>query len=552
MQPELVPPCCPDRERVPLPTALACSAPAVPEGPCPVCPRLAEEFEPWRQAAYWKSMHQRALLRQAELKAEVESLRAQLLLRAQQLFGIKSEARSAHSQPARPPKPTRPRGHQTGQTGHPRRDHSHLPAVEELLDLPAEEQHCSGCGLPFAPFPGTEDSEVLEVEVKAYRRVCRRHRYRPTCTCGRHPGIVTAKPAPRVIPKSGLGTSIWVEVLLDKFLFYRPTYRLLQDWQTHGLDLPLGTLTDGLQRLLPVFAPVYDKLIEHNQSQPHWHADETRWLVFATVEGKVGHRWFLWVFHSEQAVAFVLDPGRAHDVPEEHLGPVAEGILSVDRYSAYKAIKQVKEGKIVLAFCWAHVRRDFLGVARSWPTEEAWALGWVERIGLLYKHNDARLAVRDQPQAFAAKDGELRQHVAALAEQAQKELSDAKIHPARQKVLVSLQEHWGGLSVFVAHPEVPLDNNAAERALRGPVVGRKNYHGSGAVWAGELAAVLFSVLQTLCLWNINPRAWLSAYLQACAEAGGRAPAQPERFLPWRLSEQQKQEWSLRPSASDTS
>jgi transposase len=212
-----------------------------------------------------------------------------------------------------------------------------------------------------------------------------------------------------VIPRSILGVSIWVEVLLDKFLFYRPTDRLLEDWQTHGLDLSLGALTDGSERLVPLFGPVYQALIEHNQKQVHWHGDETRWLVFASVEGQVGHRWFLWVFHSEEAVVFVLDQGRAHDVPQEHLGPVKEGILSVDRYAASKAIKQVREGLIVLAFCWAHVRRDFLEVARSWPKEEEWALGWVGRIGQLYKDNQARLGVQEDPAAFALEDQRLRQ-----------------------------------------------------------------------------------------------------------------------------------------------
>jgi transposase len=64
------------------------------------------------------------------------------------------------------------------------------------------------------------------------------------------------------------------------------------------------------------------------------------------------------------------------------------------------------------------------------------------------------------------------------------------------------------------------------------------------VWAGELAAMLFSVFQSLCLWDINPRAWLNAYLQACAEAGGRAPAGLDRFLPWQMSPESRQEWSL--------
>jgi hypothetical protein len=87
------------------------------------------------------------------------------------------------------------------------------------------------------------------------------------------------------------------------------------------------------------------------------------------------------------------------------------------------------------------------------------------------------------------------------------------------------------LTVFVEHPEVPMDNNTAERAERGPVVGRKNYYGSGAVWAGQLAAMLFSLVQTLTLWKIQPRRWLTAYLEACARAGGPAPPDLDSFLP---------------------
>jgi hypothetical protein len=92
-------------------------------------------------------------------------------------------------------------------------------------------------------------------------------------------------------------------------------------------------------------------------------------------------------------------------------------------------MKQVKEGLIVLAFCWAHQRRDFLDVARSWPSEEEWAFGWVERIRQLYKANDARLEVAEgKPLEFAARDSELRQHVEQLAEQAKQELADPKLY----------------------------------------------------------------------------------------------------------------------------
>jgi transposase len=525
-----------------------CSAPPLPQGPCPVCPRLEQEFEPWRQAAYWRSRHRQALQREAQLQAEVDRLQALLRLREQQLFGRKTEAGAAPEPtvpPADPgtPPPRRNRGQQRGQKGPKRRDHSHLPAVVEDHELSPEQGCCSRCGQPFDDFPGTEDAIILEVDVRAHRRVIRRRRYRPTCSCAAHPGIVVAPPPPRLIKKSVLGVSIWVDLLLDKYLFYRPSDRLLADWATHGLDLSLGTITDGLKRLAPLFEPVYEALVRHSQGQALWHADETRWLVFAVIEGKVGYRWYLWVFHAAEVVVFVLAAGRSHDVPEEHFGPVeGRGILVVDRYKAYQAIDKVKSGRIVLAFCWAHVRRDFLTVARSWPDQEPWALDWVAQIGRLYHLNDARLKVRHDTAAFTVADGALRRAVTSLGERGQSELGEANLHPARRKVLESLGDHWGGLTVFVEHPKVPMDNNTAERAERGPVVGRKNYYGSGAVWSGELAAMLFSLFQTLCLWGLNPRLWLTAYLQACAEAGGRAPAQVDRFLPWNLSVEQRRAW----------
>jgi len=523
-----------------------CSAPPVPDGPCPVCPRLAQEFEPWRQAGYWKAMHDRALQREARLQQEIEQLRAQLRLREQQLFGRKAEAGAATLPAAthRDDPPRRPRGQQRGHKGPGRRDYSHLPAVIEEREIPGDECCCRRCGRPFAPASGTEDSTILEVEVKAHRRLIRRHRYRPPCDCGAHPGLVTAPPAPRVIPKSILGVTVWVALLLDKYLFYRPTYRLLADLRTHGLDLSLGTVTDGLQRLLPLFEPVYEALAAHSRRQPLWHADETRWLVFATVEGKVGFRWYLWAFHAAEVVVFVLARGRSHDIPEDYLGPSAEGIMVVDRYKAYQVIDQVKRGLIVLAFCWAHVRRDFVTVARTWPDQESWALAWVERIGTLYQLNAARLAAREEPVKWAVADARLRAAVTSLGQQGESELLDPSLHAARRKVLESLGNHWTGLTVFVEHPQVPMDNNTAERTERGPVVGRKNYYGSGAVWAGRLAAMLFSLLQTLCLWDLNPRSWLTAYLTACAAAGGEVPEDVERFLPWNLSDADRRRWSL--------
>src|SRR3990167_6523027 len=92
-----------------------------------------------------------------------------------------------------------------------------------------------------------------------------------------------------------------------------------------------------------------------------------------------------------------------------------------------------------------------------------------------------------------------------------------------KKILGSLNNHWGGLTTFVDHPEIPMDNNIAERRLRGSVVGRKNYYGSGAIWSAQLAACMFTIFETLKMWNVNPHTWLLTYLYECAMNGGAPP-----------------------------
>jgi transposase len=115
-------------------------------------------------------------------------------------------------------------------------------------------------------------------------------------------------------------------------------------------------------------------------------------------------------------------------------------------------------------------------------------------------------------------------------------LAKPDLHSAQKKVLNSLKTHWSGLTVFLDHPQTPMDNNKAENSLRNSATGRKNYYGSGAEWSAGLAAMLFSLLQTIRLWNINPRHWMQVYLTACAENGGQPPVDLTPFLPWAMDE----------------
>jgi transposase len=519
-----------------------------------------ENLELRQQAAYWKSRHRDALLRITEFEKKVEQLEGEKRQLQADLFGKRTEktTRSDRSHDLDDPQddsrgPQRKRGQQSNNPGPKRRDYAHLPVEDEFSVLPAEECICPECGKPWLLRSDTEDSEQIEIEVRAYRRVIHRRRYQRTCTC-EGPLTLGAPPVPKLIPKGRYGISVWVEILLNKYFSFCPTERLLASLQLLGLDLAPGTVTNGLRRLEVLLRPIYAALQERNRQGDLHQADETRWPVFIIWEGKEGYGWWLWVYLSHDTVVFLLSPGRDHTVPENHFGAQSRGVVVVDRYSAYKAMKWVKDGVLVLAFCWAHVRRDFVRVGKGWPQLKTWALEWLRRIREFYRLNRRRLAAKPDSAEFQEADGCLRLAVAQMKKQMEAELARADLATPCRKVLESLQEHWVGLTLFVDDPRIPMDNNASERRGRGPALARKNFYGSGSKWSGELAAAAFSILATLSMGKLNPRRWLTWYFEECAAAGGQVPADIQPFLPWNLSEEKKKELSAHqlPEGDDTS
>jgi transposase len=209
-----------------------------------------EHIELKLQASQYRSLHAKALERLkwvqlrhdrqcAELREELAAVKAELVLAQaqnrdlrQRVFGAKTEqSRSVNAlaadmaQPGGAPR--RPRGQQRGGRGHGRTRLLQVPSV--VQEVPGASA-CPRCGAPTTLAWGCESAEVLEIEVRAYRRIVRRPRSRPSCGCGCLPGLVTA-PAPDALwPRHKLGLSIWVELLLSKFLYGQPTARLLQDW----------------------------------------------------------------------------------------------------------------------------------------------------------------------------------------------------------------------------------------------------------------------------------------------------------------------------------
>lgn len=511
-----------------------------------------EHIELKMAAPYWQTLHRKATARcdqqevrhdrlvralkaqalksNAALQSKLDSALAQVRDLQKRLFSSKSE-QSRPSDSRSKAVTQRKRGQRIGSVGHGRTIEAKLSARHE--DVVLAKAQCPKCGLAFKELASTEDAQVLEIEVKAYRRVIHRHRYAPKCQCGCVSGIVTPPSPARLINRGKFGISVWASVLLDKFAYGRPSQRLLQDLADHGLNMAPGTLAGGLQAIAPLFKPLDDALQSKLRTEPYWHADETRWAVFVDVLGKIGHRWYMWVFQSCSVVHYVVDKSRAAEVIIAELAGVNQGIISCDRYSGYKRVARLNPG-VVLAFCWAHQRRDFLDLANSYPESEEWALQWVDKIGNLYRLNDLRLNARpDTPQRTSAQRV-LDQAVQQMACDCAVGVANHETFPPAAKVLQSMTAHWGGLTVFVVCPWVDMDNNSAERSMRSPVVGRKNFYGSGSEGSAELASTMYSLFATMKRWGLNLRTWLTAYLQACADNGNVPPADIGGFLPWQM------------------
>jgi transposase len=545
-----------------------------------------------RQAAhYYRSMHARAVQREQRWKEralaaeqiikqllvflgffveKIGKLTRQVAWLNKQHFGRKSES-TRPAQPATPPSSEgvkegakesaeqapaqgkRKPGQQPGAKGPKRQPRPNLPVEEIHHRLSEEERTCFICDLIHPEIGVREESEeiVWEVRLKRVRHI--RHCYKRGCHCVPGPEILTAPKPAKLIPKGLFAVSFWLEVLLKKFEFKQPLQRIVHELKTLDLEVSPGTLTGGLQKIQPMLQPLVGQFVLRTHEGCHWHMDETRWPMWLLVCGEAeegeGHspkkkkKWWAWVVVGQDATAFLLEPTRAGEVPETFFPKGTEGIVSVDRYKGYFGLLG-PDWKIKLAFCWSHQRRDFVNLAEgSRGPCKAWAQEWVGLINQLFKANrQRRKAWLKDRSDFGAQDEEVRRQVQEIRKRLDNELAGGQLAPEQEKILKSMRGHWEGLTLFVEHPHVPMDNNAAERALRALAVARKNFYGSRSKWSGELAMGCFTILATLRQHGICPRRYLRAYLEACARAGGKAPDNLEEFLPWNWSEEKKAAW----------
>jgi hypothetical protein len=207
-------------------------------------------------------------------------------------------------------------------------------------------------------------------------------------------------------------------------------------------------------------------------------------------------------------------------------------LLSADFYTAYQALARI-EGVDPL-WCWAHIRRYFIRAGDAHAQLRYWRDQWVRRIADLYLAHRALAAATPGGGAHHQAGTAFAAALAAVDAARREQAAAPGLHPAAKKVLATLDREWDGLARHRDFPDLDLDNNIAERALRTPVVGRKNFYGAHATWSAGLAARVWTVTGTAERNGRESLGYLTAYLDACAAAGGKAPEGEalERFFVW--------------------
>ncbi|CAM4327738.1 IS66 family transposase [Corallococcus sp. ZKHCc1 1396] len=439
------------------------------------------------------------------LQLRLVELERQLSQARDSLYGPSSEKRprpSAAPVPA-PAEANSPRGHGPRQQA--------LPVEEVVHLLDVADQQCPQCGGALSAMTGQYE-EAEEVDVVERRFVLKRHR-RQKYRCGCGGCVETALGPPKLQPGGRYSLDFALEVAVQKYLEHAPLERQVRAMAREGLAVDSQTLWDQVLRLSRLLLPTWEALWLSQLRRRVLGADETRWPLL----GSPGQtKWHLWALASAHAVVYRVADTRGAEAARELLKDFS-GVLVTDGYAVYAAVAKQRAGGFRVAHCWAHVRRKFLECGG--PEAEV----AVRLIGELYQvEREYQTSPPDVGRLHALRQERSRPVVSRLHAWALQ--VRALPESALGKALGYLGNLWPGLTRFLDDALIPLDNNATERALRGPVVGRKNHYGSRSRRGTEVAAILYSLLESAKRCGVEPKAYLRAAVLAALN--GEPPLLP--------------------------
>ena len=446
-------------------------------------------------------------LRLMELKELVEK-------RNRALFGKKSERQGNG------PKPEAPKQRQTG---HGPCAQPSLPIQEETHDLPETDRTCDVCKGTIGEWEGQfeESEEITVVERKFVLTKHKRLKYR--CRCG---ACVKTAPAPaKLNPGGRYSVDFAVEVAVQKYLDHLPLERQRRIMRREGLVIHSQTLWDQISALAKALEPAHNRLHAYLLGQPVIGADETRWRLMNRQGKDLGEakQWQVWALCAADAIFYRILDSRSTEAARKVLGGY-EGVVMADGYGVYGKLAKESD-RLTLANDWVHVRRKFLEAKDSYPQPVGEVVDMIDQLFEIDRRvprgppgaglSVEALKVRRQLRAEFSRAVVRQIQDWALAQRALPE-------GGLGKAIAYMGQLWKGLTRFLDDPRIPLDNNATERGMRGPVLGRKNHYGSRSQRGTEVAAVLYSLVESAKLAGVEPKTYLRVAV-ADALAGRTIP-----------------------------
>jgi transposase len=414
---------------------------------------------------------------------------------------------------------------------------AHLPRERVVLPTP---ESCAACGSDRLSRLGEDVTETLEVIPRQWK-VVQTVREKYSCRCCQQ---ITQPPAPfHPVPRGWAGPSLLAMIVFEKYGQHQPLNRQSDRYAREGIDLSVSTLADQIGACAHALKPLHDLIADHVLGAERLHGDDTTVPVLAKGRTATGRAW-VYVrddrpFGGDRPAAlFHYSSDRSGDHPQDHLAGYT-GILQADAYSGYNPLYAADrgDGPLTAAFCWAHARRKFYELAdiassarrgpRAPPISPL-ALEAVERIDAIFViersinglSSAERLAVRRET---------VRPMVGDLEIWLREQREGLSRHAPVAKAMDYMLKRWNGFAAFLDDGRICLTNNAAERALRGLALGRKSWLFAGSNRGGRRAAVMYTLIITAKLNNVDPQAWLADVLARIADLPNK---RLQELLPW--------------------
>lgn len=413
-----------------------------------------------------------------------------------------------------------------------------LPAHFERDDNVIDPGHCvcPDCGGALSSLGKADESEVLEVKTVTFKVT--RH-IRPKKRCSKCSTIVQAPAPSRPIERSFAGASLLALILTWKYGLHLPLYRQCQIFTHAGLTLSRTTLMQWVGASSELLGPLVAVLAKYVLSAPNLNADDTPIKVLAPGKGKTkkGRLWTYvrngrgWGSRDPPAVWYRYSPSWHGRYPQQHLATY-RGKLQVDGYAGFEALfmpsSPHEAARIQEISCVAHARRKFFDLYKALKSPVAKEA--IERCGVLYEIEDA---IRGQsPEArYAARQ----KHAVPVLKALHAWLIDTRSRVEEKSVQSAAFDYalnrWEELTRYTEDGRLEIDNNVAERSLRGAGIGRKNYLFFGSDTGGDRAAIAYSLIETCKLNGIDPQRYLEYVL---ARIAVHPINRIEELLPWNV------------------